>query len=152
MAPRRPTSELVAAAWLAARAAGVTPGMVATTLPNVENWRATGFVQVQALPGGFPDVDTPERHRALIQVDTWAAPATVASTAPRWGLANDLAEAVRDATKAAPAGLTINLGASFVGARLLAAYLSSEPRRVLDDPSGFARYQLDVALDWVVNP
>jgi len=146
--PYYPTNELVAVAWLSQRVAGLVAAQVGTTLPkDVTTWADAGFLQVQALPGGSPDVDVPVR-RPVFQLDGWAT--TPGSAKPPWNLANRLVELVRQATEANDAlyGRTIVLPANYLEARVQAAYLVSEPRRIPGDPAGYARFTLDLAIDW----
>ncbi len=146
-----PTTERVAVAWLS-DVDGIAPGYVGTELPgDVSTWLDSGFVQVQALPGGAADVDTPERRRPILQVDLWAA-GGASSIIPRWNLAAHLVEHLREAVETQAYGLPVDLPVHYSGARVLAAYLVAEPRRVPDDPSGYARFTADLALDWVRDP
>jgi hypothetical protein len=147
--PYYPTNELVAVAWLSQRVPGLTAAMVATTLPkDATAWADAGFLQVQALPGGAPDIDIPVRH-PVFQLDGWAN--TPGSAKPPWNLANRLLELVRDATESPDAlyGRPVILPPDYLGVRVQAAYLISEPRRVPDDPAGYARFTADLAIDWV---
>jgi len=146
--PYYPTNELVAVAWLSSRVPGLVAAQVGTTLPkDVSTWADEGFLQIQALPGGAPDVDVPVR-RPVFQLDAWAS--TPGSNKPPWHLANRLAELVREATEADAAlyGREVTMPANYLGARVQAAYLVSEPRRVTNDPAGYARFTLDLAIDW----
>lgn len=151
--PYLPTTELVAEAWLGQRVPGIVQGQVATTLPKpseagVISWADEGFVQVQALPGGPADVDLPQWRRAVCQLDFWAA--TPSGKVPPWALANRLVELVRAATETQAYGGAVTLREGYLGARVQAAYFETEPRRVLDDPAGYARFTVDAfALDWV---
>lgn len=146
--PYPPTNELVAQAWLRQRVAGVSAGQVATTLPqDPAVWADEGFIQVQALPGGSVDIETYVRH-PVVQLDFYAT--TPGSNKPPWNLANRLVEHVRIATEDAQEyGRPVELGADYEGARVLAVYPVGEPTRVTDDPSGYARFTLDLAVDWV---
>jgi hypothetical protein len=147
--PYYPTNELVALAWLGQRVTGLVPAQVGTTLPkDVTAWADEGFVQAQAIPGGTPDVDLPIR-RVVIQVDAWAT--TPGSNKPPWHLANRLVELVREATEsdAALYGREVTMPTNYLGARVQAVYLVGEPRRVVGDPAGYARFTVDVAVDWV---
>lgn len=147
----QPTAERVAVAWLGA-VDGLAPDYVGAELPSdPSTWLESGFVQVQAIPGGAPDVDTPQWRRAVVQVDTWAA-GGASSITPRWNLAAHLAEHIRDAIEAQAYGQVIDLGPHYYPARVQAVYFVTEPRRVLDDPSGYARFTTDLAVDWVRNP
>lgn len=146
--PYPPTNELVAVAWLGDRVAGVVAGQVATTLPkDTSAWAAAGFLQVQAIPGGIPSVDGFGRH-PIVQLDAWAT--VTGSDKPPWNLANRLLELVRIATEGAQVyGKAVTLPADYSAARVLAAYLVTEPTRVPGDPSGYARFTADLAIDWV---
>lgn len=144
-----PTSGLVAIGWMTDH---VFPAaMVASTLPGanaqgVLSWQATGFAQVQEL-GGATDIDTPQLRTAVVTIDLWYAP-PVGSNKPPWGKAADLAERLRVATEADTGG-PVTLPAGYDPARVLSAYLITEPVRVPDDPAGYARYTTDLALNWV---
>lgn len=152
--PFPPNNDLVGVAWLSQRVPGIVAGQVATTLPaNAAAWTAEGFVQIQAIPGGrAPDIDVPLRL-PVFQVDCWAVTADSAGVPtykPHWAKANRLAELIRIATEDGQLyGKAVVMPAGYSGARVQAAYLLGEPGRVNDDPSGYARLTLDLALDWV---
>lgn len=146
--PYLPTSDVVAVAWLAA-IDGLDVGQVGTALPvDVSTWLDAGFVQAQTLPGGAADVDLPQWRRPVIQLDFWAA-GGASSISPRWNLAARLVEIVRAATESQAYGSAVAMPEHYLGARVQAAYFVTEPRRILDDPSGYARFTTDLALDWV---
>jgi hypothetical protein len=46
----------------------------------------------------------------------------------------------------------VTLPAAYHNARVMAAWLLSEPRRIRDDPADFAHYQADLQLVWVEVP
>jgi hypothetical protein len=141
----RPTSELVAVAWLK-HATGQTT--VATDLPEDNTtWSASGFTQVQAI-GGTPDNYVPIA-RPVFSVDCWAT--VPGSPKPPWYRANARAEAIRAAVLDHPnvPYTTTTLPAAYNQARVLSAQMLTEPRRVLADEAGYARYQFDLQLDWV---
>lgn len=144
-----PTTGLVAVAWLA-RIFGSS--MVATSLPGPAadgtlSWQGSGFVQAQELGGREVVVDGV--RRPVVTADLWAAPAQ-GSTKPPWNAAAQLAERLRVGTEEGQAyGQPVTLPAAYAGARVLAAWLISEPVRVTDDPAGYARFTVDLALDWV---
>ncbi|ONH62414.1 hypothetical protein CcI49_03270 [Frankia sp. CcI49] len=138
------TTDLVAVAWLRT-VPGVPAQQVATTLPaDAANWAATGFVQV-AVVGGSPNPHLPVRA-PVVAVSCWAC-APRQSGKPPWGKASSLAEAVRAGTWGA-AGRVVELPVGGLRARVLEAYVLTEPRRVPDDEAGYARYDLDLALPW----
>lgn len=146
--PYLPTSDLVAVGWLKA-VAGLPAGGVATTLPgDATTWADEGFVQAQTITGAA-DVDLPAWRRPLVQVDCWANAGT--SNKPPWNKAARLVELVRAATEGVT-GRVVDLGVNYTGARVLSVYLETEPRRVEDDPAGYARFTFDLHVDWVRNP
>ncbi len=153
--PYPPTNELVAVAWLAQRVTGLTADIVGTGLPkDTTKWADTGFLQVQALPSGMAEVDIPLR-RPRLQLDAWATAnpsGSASSNKPPWNLANRLLELVRIATEDAQTGhygKPVELPENYAPARVQAVYLITEPMRVLADPSGYARFTADLAVDWV---
>lgn len=150
--PFPPNNDLVAVAWLSQRVPGLVAAQVATTLPaDASTWTAEGFVQIQAIPGRVPDIDVPLRL-PVYQVDCWAVTADASGNPtfkPHWPKANRLAELIRLGVEAQVHGKPVELPSGYNGARVQSAYLLSEPARVPDDPSGYARFTLDLALDWV---
>lgn len=145
-----PTSDLVAVAWLKALA-GLTDGQVSTTLPqDTTTWATAGFVTA-ATVGGTPDMYVP-MARPAVSLDCWAVSPN--SGSPPWGKANQLAEIVRAAVYnlAEVTPLLVSLPATYNDARVLSAYLLSEPRRVHDDDASYARYTCDLQLHWVEVP
>lgn len=153
--PYPPNNDLVAVAWLSQRVAGLSANIVGPSLPkDTTKWADTGFLQVQSIPSGAPDIDIPVR-RPRLQLDGWATAntsGTASSIKPPWNLANRLLELVRIATEDAQTGYygkAVILPAGYSPVRVQAAYLISEPMRVPDDPSGFARFTADLAIDWV---
>lgn len=140
----RATTDLVAVAWLRG-VDGVPPDSVATTLPsNNSTWAASGFVQVTAI-GGSPNPHLPVRM-PVVGVDCWAVNPN--SGRPPWGKANTLAEIIRDGT-AGTGGRVVALPAVGLSARVLEAWLLTEPRRIRNDDASYARYSFDLALRWV---
>lgn len=152
--PYPPNNDLVAVAWLAQRVTGLNANIVGATLPkDTTKWADTGFLQVQAIPGGRgPDVDLP-RRLPVFQLDAWATAntsGTASSVKPPLALANRLLELVRLATETPQVyGKPVTLPDGYLGARVQAAYLIGEPGRINDDPSGYARFTADLAIDWV---
>lgn len=142
-------AELVAVAWLSQRVPELSDQMVATTLPsNADAWRADGFVQVQAFLGGIGDAELPEARRPIVQVDTWAAPATAGSNRPPWNKAALLMEYIQRAVEGQQYSRPVELLPAYRPARVMSVYFQTQPRRVVDDPSGFARFTADLAVDW----
>ncbi|MCW2898568.1 MAG: hypothetical protein JWO67_833 [Streptosporangiaceae bacterium] len=140
----RADTEMVAIAWLLG-CTGISNGMAASTLPKDNtSWSATGFVTVSTLVGA-PNPYYPLRNPVL-QVDCWAT--VPGSNKPPWGIANNLAETVVAATYGA-AGRVVTLpAAGYPPARVLSAWVVTEPRRVYSDPADYARYMLHLGLTW----
>lgn len=145
-----PNGELVCQAWLST-VADFPKAQVATRLAPIEKWTADGFLTVRALPAGVVHQELTERRGSILQLDTWAA--SKHSARALWGVAANMAERIRAATfrDAQPYGKPLDMPVSgYLTARVLAAYLVSEPRRVEGDPSGYARMTCDLAVDWTV--
>lgn len=145
--PYLPTSDLVVVGWLGSRVPSIAPGQVATSLPKaVTSWADEGFVQVTLITGAA-EVDVPQIRHAYAQLDLWAT--TPGSNKPPWNKAARLVELVRAATETQSYGAPLALSGDYLDARVQAAYLITEPSRILGDPSGYARFTLDLAIDWV---
>ena len=142
-----PTAEQVTVAWLSTLPLLPTNG-VATSLPaDNSSWAASGFVVVTSV-GGSPAVDTPI-YSPVMQVDCWAG--NVNSAKPPWGKAGQLAGAIEWATYGPSVQQVLDLPAAFYNARLLSVVATTEPRRIPSDEAGFARVQMDLTVNWVVD-
>lgn len=152
--PYLPNSALVAIAWLSQRVPGLSGAMVAASLPrDTTKWADNGFAQVTIIPGSF-EVDSGGRRRATAQVDAWGFyPATDGSAQPRPAVnkAARIAELIVRACEedVQVFGRPVALPADYLPARVLSAYPLTDPAPVLNDPSGYGRVTLDLALDWV---
>lgn len=144
--PHLPTTELVAVHWLRQAVAGLEAAQVGTTLPSDLSKWPDGFLTATALPTGA-EVGLPQLRHGYMQLDAWAHP-PASGQRPPWGEANRLVELVHAATEGAT-GRVVELPANYLPARVLSAYLATEPERIEGDPSGFARYRADLALEWV---
>lgn len=149
----RPTAPLVAVAWLSQRVPGVSAGQVATRLPrDTAAWAAAGFVQATVIPSVAP-IESGDGRLTVVQVDCWvaklAADGSVQSKPPIKAAAV-LAENVLAATDGAVQdfGKVITLPEGYNPARVLSVYPMTEPSEVPDDPSGFGRVTLDLAIKW----
>jgi hypothetical protein len=156
--PLLATDELVAIAWISS-ITGLSPDIVATQLPaparkdgTPADWVSAppfGFVVVSAV-GGNPDESLPV-NRPVIQVDCWAT--KPGSNKPPWGRANRIAQAIVAATQdrvTIPRHLTLNAnGVIYPPAVVQGAKVMTTPRRTFDDVGDFARYQLDLWLQWI---
>lgn len=138
-------TELVAIAWLGG-VTGLTPAMVAAQLPKDNTtWAASGFVTVRTV-GGSPRRYTTLRE-PVVTVDTWAV--KPGSAKPPWYQANYLAELINLGCRVSNVQRTLTLPTNYPPARVLSAYLVTEPRRSYTDEGDYARYVLDLALHWV---
>lgn len=131
-----PSPEQVIIAW--AKTVLPDPTQIATSLPAA-GW--TGFVTVLSLGGSPPDPGLPV-SAPVVRLDCWAAAAN--SGQPPWGVASQLAERLYLATLMARQPGTLVAKADFHPAMVRAVYPLSVPRRVDGDPSGYARYTVDV--------
>lgn len=145
-----PTAELVAVAWARQNVPGFD-GIVATALPkDTDKWAATGFVTMRALPSG-PYAPNGTKRTSVLQVDTWwtGSSSTSSSAVPQWGKANDLIErlvaATEDTTRYSS---PVDLPPQYRGAIVLAVYPLGDPQKVEADPGGYARYTVDLVVDW----
>lgn len=148
---KRPSIDLVAPAWLRL-VPGVDETKVATSLPSDVSALRTGAFVTIGNAGGTPNRDVPLRAPVLT-ASCWAAPATVGSTQVPWGRASDTAEAIEAATwDPALMDRLIDLTPrGYAPARVLTVVALSEPARVTGDPSGFARYDIDLLVNWRTN-
>lgn len=144
-----PDDERVAVAWVRQY---VGPDLgnagVSTKLPKT--LPEDGFITCTLLRPGIALVDLPV-HKPLVTFDFWTAPSANGGR-PRWG---NCAQLVARVTRAMDNdfqtfGKPLDLGDEFMGARVQAVYKDNEPRRVTDDPNAYARYTLDVNVDWLV--
>lgn len=141
----RANTELVAISWLGG-VAGLTSAMVAAGLPkDTSSWATNGFVTVRTV-GGAPGLYVPLRS-PIVMVDTWAV--KPGSGKPPWFQANALAELVDAGCRASTVQRALTLPTNYGTARVLSAYLVSEPRRAYGDQGDYAHYVTDLALHWV---
>jgi hypothetical protein len=139
----RANTELVTIAWLAG-ITGFTSSMVAAQLPTDNTtWAASGFVTARAT-GGTPGLYVPLRS-PVVTLDFWAVKP---GSRPPWYQANALAELVDAGCRASTAQRAVTLPSGYPGARVLSAYLLSEPRRAYGDQGDYARYTADLAIHW----
>lgn len=144
-----PNDEQVIVAWLRQY---VGPDLgdagIASSLPK--DLPADGFVQARLVRAGIAIIDTP-RHSPLVSLDFWA-PTAGNGARPQWNLAAQLLARTTRAMENdfQTFGRLLDLGPKYMAARVQAVYKTNEPRRIEDDPSGYARYTLDVIVDWLV--
>lgn len=145
--PLHPNSELVAVAWLKS----VVGDRVSNTLPKDNTtWSASGFCTIDTV-GGSPNMYVP-LHEPVIGVECWAV--NPDSQKPPWNKASALAQMVQAACwdhPTVPRILVLPAGYPLV--QVKSAYLTGEPRRVVDDPSSYARYSIPgLVLPWAAMP
>ncbi len=148
-----PSTERIVAAWLAT-IPGITPAMVATSLPtDTGTWASTGFLTVEPV-GGIPGIDVPVRQ-PLVQVNAWAV--KPGAQRPPWGLSDSLMETVVRACVGQMVGrrvdVTLSVGnpPSTATARVLSVWAVSEPRRLWSDDSSYAHRSVDIRCSWVAS-
>lgn len=144
------TSELVTVA-LIRNAAGITSGMVATSLPSDNSvWTASGFVQVGPVVGGNPDMYY-ARRVAVVQLSCWAN--NLNSNKVPWGKANNLAELITGFIYAnqdqANIKEELTLRPGFAKARVNSAHFLTEWRKITEQEGQYARYDADLQVTWV---
>lgn len=144
-----PSSEALMVAFL--KKESTLPALkIATVLPaDKSTWKDTGFIQVRTV-GGTPNRHIPQAE-PVVTIDCWANSGD--SDKVNWGLANDLAERVRRHFQDDNDffGQQVDAGPNYKLARILSAWLVTEPRRIEGDENGYARYTFDVEFVWVVS-
>lgn len=152
-----PTSTLVARAWARSvlpAAVGVDRVLPATATADMAT---VGFV-VARVVGGGPDRDVPLRE-PVIGFECWVAPPADSPSIVQWNAAERLAGWLLQAAYDHPVTavrLVFGdvLGAAFAAyrpARVLTVLPVSEPREAPDDPGNYARFDIDMQLNWTEN-
>ena len=144
--------ELVAEAWLKT----VVGDIVATTLPKPSNdgtlsWAGTGFATI-VNAGGSPNIYVPLRT-PVTAVTCWAA--NPGSQKPAWRKASNLAETILAACEDHPnvPKISLSLPGNYPRVQVKSAYVTGEPRRIPDDPSSYARYDIPgLVIAWTEVP
>lgn len=148
----RATPELVTTAWLKT----VVGDRVATTLPKPSadgstSWADGGFV-THVVAGGSSNIYVPLRTPAM-GVSCWAV--NPQSQKPPWGQAANLAEAIVAACLDHPnvPKTTLALPGGYPSVQVKSAYTVGDPRRITDDASSYARYDIPgLVIAWVEVP
>jgi hypothetical protein len=131
-------------------------GAVASNLPKIDSWpvlsgTVRGFVTVPLVAGGtvhYAGVRVP-----VLQVETWAA--IPGSDKPQYGAAEQLAEDIVSAAGSLNSGgssVRVLQRAGYNEALIHAVASLTEPRRLDDPDTGYARYLMDLSLAWVEVP
>ncbi|MFE1849855.1 hypothetical protein ACFYOF_06255 [Streptomyces sp. NPDC007148] len=148
----RATPELVATAWLKT----IVGDIVATTLPKRGKdgsitWAASGFVTL-VVAGGSPNIYVPLRD-PVVGLSCWAL--NPDSQKPPWGKASNLAETIVAATLDHPnvPRTALALPAGYPSVQVKSAYVTGDPRRITDDSSSYARYDIPgLVVAWTELP
>jgi hypothetical protein len=146
-------TDLVGVAWLKT-VPGLDPTAVATRLPktggevDVTKLRTSGFVVWRSGLGG---VSSGKLRRAIGVAEFWAAPDAGSSQVP-WGRASDITEAVyaelSDEFSTVANAVTVTLPGDYHPARVHTVRALGEPQKVEGDPSGFARFDINIEINW----
>lgn len=143
-----PTNALAAITWLKSLD-GIPSDKVATELPKLEKWEDTGFVQVYVLPAGTPNPDVPI-HSPQIQIFTWTA--EPGSNRPPKRKANNLAEVIKNATWDHTTFGILQTPMPYQFVRIMSVRALSDPVEVEADEARFAKYMLDIEINWTRHP
>lgn len=149
--PEHPTATGTMIAWL-----GTFAPAVASNLPEITSWpvlsgTVRGFVTVPTVAGGtvhYAGVRVP-----VLQVETWAG--VPSSDRPQYGAAEQLAEdivAAANALNGTGSSVLVRQRAGYSQAMIQSVPFMTEPRRLDDPDTGYARYLMDLALAWVEVP
>lgn len=148
--PYPPETELVALA-LFGTFAGLRTDRLATKLPKLDrtDWSDEGFLTINSLATGRSAIDLPKRA-GVVQVDAYASAGQMKGTLAPWAKAARLVGIIRGSleSESFPYGQTVDLPNDYAPARVLSAFMLTEPERVQDDPSAFAHYTFDVEIHW----
>lgn len=143
------TSELAAVAWIKSLTGyGFTDGMVATQLPkDQDTWAATGFVVAGPDAGGAQHAYV-HWHESVLQLESYGVnPSTLN---PDWATANRLLQHITNASRD-NASLNVELATrtGYAPVRITGAWPATSAQRARTDPSSYALYRMDLALNWI---
>lgn len=148
--PNRPTSDLVLRAFLTANVPAVLNRVAAVLPEDRTTWRDFGFLQFASI-GGTPEPGLQQR-RPVYSLRAYATAPDSASARPDWAKANALIEEIitleEKRNRLAGGFARPVLPAAFTGAIVQNFVIHSEPRRIPGNPTGYARFDLDVELWW----
>lgn len=144
-----PSSRLVAASWLKLALPDVRAG---TELPTADaSSRTKGYVRT-AVVGGDPGRYVPMRA-PVVAAECWLAPRGEDGDAS-WARAEDLGERLVAASYDRQLqGVVVDLSTvgSYGSARVHDVTALTEPQRVENDPSGWARVDVDLLINWTAE-
>lgn len=143
-----PSARLVGEAWVQLALPDVEVG---ATIPKASDLAVqnTGFVRVSVV-GGYPGTYLPTRD-SVIGAECWLAPRTANGADASWGRAEDLGERLLNAThdrRLWPITVDLSSVGSYAPAKVHTVRALGEPQRVEDDPSGWARVDVDLLITW----
>jgi hypothetical protein len=146
-----PTATGTAITWLAT----FSPAVASNLPENASTWpvlsgNVHGFVTVPTVVGG--NIHYAGTRVPVLQVEVWAA--VPSSDRPQYGAAEQLAEDIVAAANALNTGAPIYVRqrAGYARALVQCVPMMTEPRRLDDPETGYARYLMDLALAWVEAP
>lgn len=147
-----PGSDLVGVGWLKLLD-GLPADRIATVLPKDDAPLRLGFVRTMIV-GGSPAPGEMPWRAPVITAECWAAPQPGSVKLP-WGVASNLAEIIVNGAYARTSQqrrivFTGSL-ADFIPAKVATVIPLTEPRRI-EDPSGFARFDVDLLINWRIDP
>lgn len=154
---KRPNIDLVGVTWLRA-VPGMPVNSVATALPKVNGevdvtaLRSGGFARWRSGMGGSSGASG--LRRPVGTVECWAAPDPGSSQVP-WGRASDLAEtiyAVANDEHHSLHRVRLTLPHGYGDVLVHSVNALGEPVKVEGDPSGFARFDVDLEINWTGVP
>lgn len=143
-APYIPRDEEVAIAYLK-----LVLGM-ATVDEDLPRGLTGGFVTVDTVGGIAAQEDG--LREAVVRVDSWYSNGQNAN--PSWSKAHDPLALLEEVTIASGGHghASMALGADYRSVRVLTSTrLLTRPRKIRADPSGYARWTADLALDWTLD-
>lgn len=145
-----PTNDLAAISWIKS-VPGIPANKVSSRLPgNIDDIGPDGFVTIRTLSGSS-NIYLPVRSPS-IEVRTWAV-TQPGQKEPKWWLANQLAECIREACLDHNAfGGEITTRNGYDNICVPSAYLISEPRKVESDDARFAIFVFDLQMHWTRRP
>lgn len=141
------TPEKVALGWATSI---FNTAMVGQQLPEDNTtWAASGFITATISPGLGPHMYY-RFDRPVATFQCWTC--NPDTGVPPWGKAQNLAETIRVRGAYLNQPVSVTVPDSSENARVLSAYLVSEPRKLFSDLGTYAAYSVDVQLFWVATP
>lgn len=140
-----PNAELVVESLLG-RIFGTTDHVASSLPDDFTKWVESGFVTYENL-SGVPGVSLPTRN-PVFRLSFWATTSRPGSTRPPWGKAYNLASIAEKALQAPQVRGEFATRSGYYPHVLITAYPTTDPARVNNDPSGYARVDMSVLVKW----